>query len=236
MELELERRRKRASERELDPPEPDLELAQEREKQLAREMDSAAETRQRELNAVKLARPGRFAPAHDRYWNIGGHRVLVPAEERFSQRYHDSKMRAYFVEAARKIQRKDGRILWVTGELELKRKMAKARGDYHRAYGGYPSGPELEELARRRGIGVGEDGRVKVPDFQIVYADRDGNVKTENHEWFSGKGQRLAQKMALGYKIGGISRKTRRRMRARIRGISVGRGGSRMLRDRRRVL
>jgi hypothetical protein len=177
------------------------------------------------MDQVELQRERRFAPAHDRYWDIGGRRVLVPGEERYAARYHDSKMRAYFLEVAEEIQAKRGCIWWVRGELQLKRVMAKDKAEFFMAHGAYPTGQQLVEMARRHGLGIGEDGMVKYPDFQIGYSDRAGNAKVENYDYVSGRGRRITQKIALGYKIGGISRRP-------LLFRDVGKTGRRLLQDR----
>jgi hypothetical protein len=189
-------------------------------------MDQGRELERKPRHQFWTTVPSRFAPPHDRYWDVGaGCRILVPAEEQFATRNHDSRMRDYFREVARDIRSRRARILWVRGELQLKRAMGKDKAEYHMAYGEYPTGQQLVDLARKHGLRVSEDGIVQYPDFQIGYRDRGGNATVENHDWVSGRGRRIAQKIALGYKIGGISRRP-------ILFKDVGKTGRRLLRDR----
>lgn len=127
-------------------------------------------------------------------------------EGRGNQREHDRGVQKQYLELKRTVEASGGRILKVESELELKRKVAKARQEFYERTGERPNREHLEMIAREFGCAVGSDGRVKIPDSRVIYSTASGEVKAENQDFSSGRGRRMKHKVEQGFVIGGIGR------------------------------
>jgi hypothetical protein len=142
-----------------------------------------------------------------------GLRVLV--EGRASQRVHDAGVQAQYLDRTLEIRDAGGRVLGARSELQLKRVIAKDRQEHLARTGELPDAWELEQIAKEHGTGSIE-GHIKIPDNQVTYREGADETVTENQDYMSGRGKRLAMKVALGFKIGGLRRGKKRTVRRRV--------------------
>jgi hypothetical protein len=158
----------------------------------------------RELNRKKYhwrpLDPGRIDHAR------GPVRLVIRTEGRAAQAGHDRGVQQQYLDRKREIEAAGGMLVEVRTELELKRLISRDLRRHFDLTGQLPIDVDLEQIARGHGCGV-VDGKIKIPDCQITYQTSGGSLKTENQDYRSGSGRRLAVKLMLGFQIGGMRRR-----------------------------
>jgi hypothetical protein len=166
----------------------------------------------------------------DRDWVLShNQRLIVPSENRISCRLHDLNLKREYDALRLEIERNHGRVVWLRGELTLKRLIERARRDYYTLAGHWPSVDQLRTIAQRYACAVGPDGKLKIPDLQVWRLKRSGYTAVENYDYVSGRGLRLRMKLAVGFRMLGTGRKRRRTVA--LQTGNLGRMGKRAIRE-----